>query len=154
MSGGKPSLAPRSYVHLSYVLLLCIVAVGCNRSGLDLAPVAGVIKYNGAPVADAGVMFVPPTGPMASGITDAEGKFTLITANHPGALIGEHRVSVSKDETTEIPQRRGFPLYRIKYFIPAKYSDPGQSGLTADVKDDDNFFEFDLTGKIDAVAQP
>jgi hypothetical protein len=120
------------------------LAVGCNRSGMDLAPVEGVVTFDGAPVGNAGVMFVPDRGAMAVGITDAEGKFTLKTANYPGALIGGHRVSISKDETTAIPQRRGFPLYKITNYIPAKYADPALSGLTADVQDDDNHFEFKL----------
>jgi hypothetical protein len=129
-----------------WMALLAAIA-GCNPSGLDLAPVEGVVTYNGAPVSNAGVMFLPEQGAMAIGVTDAEGEFTLTTANHPGALIGPHRVSISKDETTAIPQKRGFPLYKTKSYIPPKYSDPALSGLTADVKDDDNYFDFKLNGE-------
>jgi hypothetical protein len=125
------------------ILLLALV-VGCNRSGLELAPVEGIVTYNGAPVADAGVLFSPERGPSAMATTDSEGKFTLTTANHAGALVGEHRVSISKVDTIAIPQPRGFPLYQQKHQIPAKYSDASTSELTASVVDDDNHFEFDL----------
>jgi hypothetical protein len=125
------------------LVLLALIA-GCNRSGLDLAPVEGIVTYNGAPVADAGVMFAPAQGPSAMATTDTEGKFTLTTANHPGALIGEHRVSISKVETIAIPQQRGFPLYQHKHEIPEKYADVSTSELTASVVDDDNHIEFDL----------
>jgi hypothetical protein len=121
-----------------------LAAAGCNRSGLDLAPVDGVVTYNGAPVAEAGVMFAPQQGPSAMATTDAEGKFTLTTANHDGALIGEHRVSISKVETIAIPQQRGFPIYQHKSHIPEKYADAATSNLTANVQDDDNHFEFKL----------
>jgi hypothetical protein len=76
--------------------------------------------------------------------TDAEGRFSLTTANQPGAVIGEHRVSISKVETIAIPQRRGFPLYQHKSHIPAKYADVSTSELSASVVDDDNHFEFKL----------
>jgi hypothetical protein len=124
--------------------LLLVLVAGCNRSGLDLAPVEGIVTYNGTPVADAGVMFAPLQGPSAMATTDAAGKFSLMTANHPGALVGDHRVSISKVETIAIPQPRGFPLYQQKHHIPAKYADVSTSDLTASVVDDDNHIEFDL----------
>ena len=73
------------------MLLLLLVSGGCNRSGLNLAHVEGVVTLDDKPVEDAAVLFLPddPTmGPPASGTTDAEGRYTLITANQPGAAIG------------------------------------------------------------------
>lgn len=136
-------------VSVGFAILLALVA-GCDRSGLNLAPVEGVVTYNGAPLADAGVLFLPNDprmGPPASGTTDADGKFILLTVNRPGAAVGEHRIAISKEETIAIPQRRGFPLYQTKHFIPEKYGDPDTSELTATVADDDNHFEFKLVGK-------
>jgi hypothetical protein len=119
--------------------------VGCNRSGLNLAPVEGVVTQNGAPVEGAGVLFLPEKGPMAMGTTDTSGKFTLMTANYPGALVGKHRVTISKTKTTSTPiAGQLFPRYDTKYMIPQKYADPSTSGLVADVIDDDNAFEFSV----------
>ena len=75
------------WIVLGLCLLVCVVA-GCNRSGLNLAYVDGVVTYNGQPVQNAGVIFKPESGPFAMGTTDAEGKFTLTTANHAGAIVG------------------------------------------------------------------
>jgi hypothetical protein len=124
---------------------LCMAMSGCNRSGLNLAPVEGIVKMKGAPLEGAGVLFMPATGPFAMGTTDARGKFTLTTANHSGALIGEHRVIITKTQTltTQIPGER-LPRYETKYLIPAKYGDPSTSGLSKTVVDDDNQFEFNL----------
>jgi hypothetical protein len=128
-------------------MLLLFIMVGCDRGGLNLAPVEGIVTYNGAPLADAGVLFSPnepQMGPPASGTTDAEGKFTLVTVNREGAAVGPHRVAISKDETVVIPQQRGLPIYRTKRHIPAKYGDLETSGLTAIVEDDDNQVKFEL----------
>src|SRR6478736_411630 len=97
--------------------LLFSSVAGCNRSGLKLAYVEGIVTYNGQPVENAGVLFKPETGPFAMGRTDAEGKFTLITANHPGALVGEHKVGISKSHTTatQIAGER-LPRYQVEYF--------------------------------------
>jgi hypothetical protein len=121
--------------------------LGCDRSGLNLAPVEGVVTFNGAPVEKAGVLFKPEIGPFAIGTTDAEGRFTLTTANHEGALVGNHKVAISKTQTTTT-QVAGdvLPRYGTKYFLPAKYASPETSELTATVSDDDNELKFDLTG--------
>ena len=120
---------------------------GCNRSGLDLVPVEGVVTVGGTPLSGAAVMFVPAHGLPAMAVTDGDGKFELTTANQSGAQIGEYRVSISKSKTTAIPQPNGFPLYQTEYLIPAKFTKPSTSGLTANIVDDDNYLEFKLTEK-------
>ncbi|HEY7532629.1 MAG TPA: hypothetical protein VH681_07565 [Nitrospiraceae bacterium] len=133
-----------------FVWLALIFTTGCDDSGMNLAPVEGVVTLEGAPVAEAGVMFVPndsSLGPPATGATDADGRFSLITANRAGALVGDHRVVISKDEVVTIPQRHGLPIYRTRYLIPPKYGSVDTSGLTATVIDDDNEFEFKLSAK-------
>jgi hypothetical protein len=128
------------------LFVLGSVLSGCNRSGLDLAPVEGVVMYQGAPLADAGVLFKPSQGPFAMGVTDEEGRFTLITANQEGALIGEHQVAISKAETiVRHVTGNPMPVYQTKALIPEKYFDAASSQLTASVKDDENEFEFNLT---------
>ena len=126
-------------------MVVCALLTGCNRNGLDLVDVTGVVKYNGASLAGAGVTFVPAQGLPARDITDENGEFSLKTANQEGALLGEYRVTVSKSKSIEIPQKYGFPEYRTEYLIPQKYSKTATSGLTATVGDDDNFHEFNLT---------
>jgi hypothetical protein len=131
-------------------LLFCVLP-GCNRSGLNLAYVDGVVTYNGQPVEHAGVIFKPDTGPFAMGTTDGEGKFTLITANHPGALIGEHKVGISKTQTTATAVAGArFPRYDVKHHIPERYASPVSSELTATVSKSKskNHFKFELTGPL------
>jgi hypothetical protein len=129
---------------------MLLLVLGCDRSGLNLAPVEGLVTVDGTPVADAGVLFAPTNplqGPPASGTTDSEGKFSLITANRPGAAVGDHQVAIAKTQATPIPQRRGFPLYKIEHAVPPQFGDIATSGLTANVKEgEDNYFKFELSG--------
>jgi hypothetical protein len=105
-------------------------------------------------------MFMPvdsTQGPPASGTTDTEGKFTLVTANRRGAVVGDHRVAISKADAfgTEVPieqmenpdliRSRGIRVFKPKYHVPPHYADVEKSGLTATVTKDDNSFEFKLS---------
>lgn len=137
-----------------------LISIGCDNSGLNLAPAEGVITFQGRPLQDAGVMFMPvdsTQGPPASGTTNAAGKFTLITANRPGAVVGDHRVVVSKADAfgAEVPieqlenpdliRSRGIRVFKPKYHIPPQYADVEKSGLTATVTENHNSFQFELT---------
>src|SRR5215475_2025976 len=136
---------------LGLSIISLVICAGCNRNGLNLAYVEGVVTYNGQPVEHAGVIFKPDSGPFAMGTTDAEGKFTLITANYPGALIGEHKVGISKTKTTAIQMPgEALPRYKVEAFVPQKYASPATSELTATVskKTSENHFTFELKGKI------
>ncbi len=40
-------------------------------------------------------MFVPDNGPLATGTTDLEGKFTLATGANPGVTVGPAKVTIT-----------------------------------------------------------
>lgn len=78
-------------------LMLCVVAVamvGCD-SGPPLGKVSGTVTMDGEPVENALVTFTPVEGGRSSsGTTDEQGKYTLGFIDGPGALVGEHQVTV------------------------------------------------------------
>lgn len=81
-------------------LVLCgglFVAIGCSsgNSGPKLASVDGTVTYLGKPLAGATVMFVPNNGPIATGETDSDGKFTLSSGASPGVTVGPVKVSIT-----------------------------------------------------------
>jgi hypothetical protein len=123
---------------------------GCG-DGPYLVPVSGTVTLDGAPLADAGVMFSPvEPGPSASGTTDAQGKFELMTINDMGAVIGEHQVAVTKRRYVGVkPGEEPAPGgLRVEWLAPRKYANPETSGFTAEVTEDgENHFEFGLTSK-------
>lgn len=145
------------------VVLLACLSGGCGRGGPELATVHGVVTFQGKPLADAAVMFVPKTnGRPATGTTDSQGGFVLTTfRDGDGASVGEHGVIVTKvppQSAASAPKnneagangrvdfvaqsRRA--TFAPKSLIPAKYGQCETSDLSAKVVSGDNRFVFDL----------
>jgi hypothetical protein len=146
----------------------CFVS-GCSRDPSDvlpLAPADGTVKFRGSPLAGATVTFMPEKGPLAQGVTDLEGKFTIKTGTRPGATIGPVNVTVTADQPgnssatdpifTKAPQT---PAEKEEYMkkagemgraraqgnatqtasasvIPTRYNKPQTSGLSYTIKAD------------------
>jgi len=139
--------------------LAVALAGGCGREnshGLTLAPVKGVVSYQGRPLADAQVAFLPETpGQLpAMGMTDAEGRYELLTiVPGDGASLGKHRVTVTARQMsgaaaggqagTIVPGAADAAAPRI----PVKYFSFETSGLTAEVKAEGTTANFELTDK-------
>jgi hypothetical protein len=129
--------------------LMFLVLAGCGGGAPTLAPVSGKITFDGKPVANAMVSFIP-IGPhsniSSNGRTNANGEYTLTTVkdNKAGALVGKHRVSIAVDPTvsgdSDLPANL-MPKNRPPR-IPAKYQGE-ESELSCDVpadgKTDANF---------------
>lgn len=127
----------RSTRHIARWTLAGLVAlgsIGCSKRP-NLAPVSGTVTLDGAPVADAAVMFHPTAGgPIATATTDAHGRFTLVTTNTPGALVGEHQVAIAKSEMHNIVDGVPGPGGEVmQWFTPPHYANKATSGLTAEV---------------------
>lgn len=78
--------------------LLQFTVVGCggNPAG-DVALVAagGTVTLNGQPLEGANISFVPEKGPIANGVANKEGKFSLATGTSPGAPLGPCQVTIT-----------------------------------------------------------
>ena len=109
---------------------------------------------------DASVQFVlkENTETLAVGVgrTDSDGRYQLRSYDKDGVVLGLHTVSIIKLDQSKLPER-GNPLppqfdrnnyVPPKSLIPRKYSHPSTSGLTAEVKEEDNVFDFELEGEI------
>lgn len=119
-------------------------SLGCRR-GLILIPTTGEVKLDGKPLADCAITFTPVGGgPVASAATDAQGRFVLSTANRPGAVPGEHYVTLTKQEMRYGPDGRELAY---EFLIPQKYARPDTSGLKERVDDDNHEFVFEISLK-------
>jgi hypothetical protein len=136
----------------SVLLGVFAVLTGCG-GGSDApatVPVKGVVTYQGKPVAKLSVSFIPEKGLLATGTTDAEGRFVLMTQKPgDGAMVGSYKVAIAFD-SGEIPPMPGMepPGYKPPESpIPAKYADASTSGLTQTVAKDPakNSFTIALT---------
>lgn len=85
--------------------LLVLVVLGCSKSPYQIVPVSGQVVYHGKPLTQAYVFFQPMAldantdpGPESTAQTDGEGKFQLkvLLLDKPGAVVGKHRVRISK----------------------------------------------------------
>lgn len=143
----------------SIVIVCCLL--GCSGAkGPATAKVSGVVKYNGAPVDGATVIFSPIAGGRpATGITDAQGHYDLSTfGDKDGAVPGEFKVTVQKTKTEgETPtnltyeqinemQVRGeqVPGPVTKNLLPEKYLSPISTDLNASVKSGTNDVPLEL----------
>lgn len=73
-----------------------VVGCGGNPGGnVDLVQAGGTITLNGKALEGATVSFIPEKGPLASGVTNKDGKFTLATGTSPGAQLGPCQVTVT-----------------------------------------------------------
>ncbi len=78
------------------LMLGTITITGCGDGGPKLAPASGIVKIDGEPKAKLLVTFVPTSGgPGAVGQTNEKGEFTLNTNGKSGAVLGEHKVSIT-----------------------------------------------------------
>jgi hypothetical protein len=137
--------------------LLALTFAGCGGSDRPpMGKVSGVVTLDGVPVPNASVMFIPAAGGRpASGITDASGHFQLKTfEKDDGALLGEHKVTVTCVETTGFQETAdglsgGVSPEGIKqtWITPQKYSLPETSGLTQTVEKRNPEVKLELTSK-------
>ena len=83
-----------------------IAMTGC---GGEFAPVSGTVTYDGKPVGKLRVVFSPEpigedyaVGPYSSGVTDANGQFSLVTRyDDNGAFIGKHKLTFVYSDISE-----------------------------------------------------
>jgi hypothetical protein len=129
-------------------MALSLVASGCGgSSGPELAAVTGVVKLDGAPLADARVEFIPKDGRPAVALTDASGAYELTyNADRNGATPGEYTVRVSTyrrgDEsgTGKTPER-----------VPTKYNTKSELKKTVEPGKNEINIDLESSGK---VVQP
>ena len=138
--------------------LLAAAALGCGDDSLDVYPVRGKITFDGKPIVGGGsIAFMPTTeqeGKMAGGTITEDGAYEMSTyAEGDGSIPGEFRVVIVQVVETEpeatqdgqAPAEASGASVAQSDRIPAIYSDPYNSPLTATVEAKDlNEANFDL----------
>jgi hypothetical protein len=137
--------------------------VGCNADKVPVSPVTGEVIYNGKPVENALISFVPQSqnNRGASGQSEHDGSFVLLTqgATKNGAMTGEYKIVVSKvveidDSGNEVKRKITStfdpnaapeePMHPQKNLLPEKYSKEETTDLTATVEKKKNHFKLTL----------
>ena len=147
------SAAGLRFIGLSLALL-----VGCGgaESGPPRASVRGSVSFDGAPVEDGSIVFLPATGtkgPSSGGVI-RNGAYEIKKENGP--VPGKYRVEIRATRTAGTSTIKGVDgatagpsgggeVVEVKMYIPAHYNT--QSTLVADIGADDNLQDFPLKSK-------
>ena len=150
-----------SLISLTVVILLPGL-VGCSKNDRPaMAPVTGTVLLAGQPLEGASVRFMGPTGRPATGMTDADGRFTLKAFEEgDGSVLGENRVTVTKygpppfepptnpDGSFQFEsEEQRIAFYNRPSLLPDRYNNPRMSGLLVNVTaDGENDFTIELDG--------
>jgi hypothetical protein len=121
------------------LVLVFVCLIGCTKNDprkTGLVPASGTITYNGSPLGNATIVFVPKDSNKqgAGTLSSVDGKFTLTTVSeNDGAFPIEYSVYVLKEETPQISDdelmklsRQGKTLPESKSLIPIKYTNPAE----------------------------
>ncbi|MHC2069707.1 carboxypeptidase-like regulatory domain-containing protein [Bremerella sp. T1] len=141
--------------------LLCVMLIGCAESGPPLGTVSGTVTMDGKPLPNAIVSFVPTAGGRASvATTNESGEYQLAFIDRMGALIGNHKVSIttavqSDDEdfseiSSDDPRYEEMLMTRrsdynnavVREPIPATYN--AKSEIVKEVESGSNVIDFPL----------
>ena len=133
---------------MALMSFVSVCVAGCGSDGLQLVPVEGTVMLDGKPLEGASILFQPDAGGRpATGVSDANGKFTLTTMEPgDGAQVGMNKVSVAKEQVVASKRKLEEGEFEpIKFLTPVKYASPNTSGLTVNVKEDMPPVELKLT---------
>jgi len=128
-----------------------LIAAGCSR-GPELAPVTGTVTLNGKPLPNVQVEFWPETSaPRSTGMTDDQGRFTLVTdTGAAGAVVGPHKVVL---HDLAIYGEMGFRpredtnIKEKPARFPFRYTDARKSPLHYTVESGGNRFDIPVEAK-------
>jgi hypothetical protein len=144
--------------YLGFLAVSIAVLTGCSSDAdkrPKRVPVTGTITYNGKPLANAAIAFVPfgAGANAATGTTNASGNFILTTfKTDDGAIPGTYGISIAaviddnrNPDGTQIYSDEDPRWKPPKSSIPVRYSNPKKSELTAEVvAGKPNVFDFPL----------
>lgn len=116
---------------------------GCGGADMKVAPVAGIVTLDGAPLERASVLFLPEKGRPSFGVTDDQGHYTLIySKDENGAEIGSCKVQVSTRMAPSASNDDDAPLAPER--VPKHYAkDP----VKVTVLPENNTIDIKLTSK-------
>lgn len=160
-----------SRVSCLFAAVVALSAVlGCGNSGqLETAPVTGTVTLDGKPLEAGTILFRPEAGRAGRGKIE-NGRIVEASTYgiNDGIVLGVHKVGIQpipdiapvtisrmEDPTDPASNSRQLPSYAPSPRaaqapaapIPAKYHDPDRSGLTAEIRDDSNELQLELSSR-------
>jgi hypothetical protein len=141
------------------LIVSCSIAAGCNYSidpdygALGLVDVSGSISLDGAPVANAVVIFEAPDLTFSFGRTDEQGRYELMfNSEKSGVLQGEKtvRIRTSGGVGDEGESSEDSPEAPSDEKVPACYN--SQSKIKVTITSDSSTLNFELKSDCSTVG--
>ena len=131
--------------------LSLIVFAGCGDGRGVRVPVSGKVTIDGAPLAFGSVLFEPLEGGEnnrpGGGALESDGTFRVSAYTaFDGLPPGSYRVAITGTEHISDTSQR--------WHAPKKYSQPGTSGLTAEIEEETDQLNFDLSWEGEETSEP
>jgi hypothetical protein len=137
--------------------LLMLVA-GCGGGGPSgpTGTVSGTIKHKGAVLTEkVSITFLSADGPVATGMNDSTGHYSLEFNGATAIPVGKYKVSLTPfnpgDTLNQNPEQffdkatMSVKLPQVaKSSVPSKYANPNTSGIVRDVAAGNNTVDIDL----------
>lgn len=136
--------------------LICLAVCGCGRSAkspkVQVLPVKGTVTLDGKPLSGANVVFMTADPPAAFvGMTQEDGTFQLQGAEGRAANCqGPCQVTISrlaKSDGSPLAPGEMPALVGAVEQLPSKYSQFGETTLSANVGAEGGTFDFPLTSQ-------
>ena len=144
----------QSSIH-GLLIALTLLVYGCNKSDRpELAQLTGTVTFQGEPLKSGTIVFESTGNRPANGRIE-DGQIVGLTTfeENDGIPVGNHRVavfatSVSSDVVAADPSQDTASgdnyMGAAPSLLPDKYSDPANSGLTAEIQSGTNSVTFEL----------
>ncbi len=149
--GANPCLGFWVFACLGILIFL----TGCGSGEMPLGRVSGTVTLDGQPVSGGIIHFMPQSGPAATGVIDASGRYNLTTYSEgDGAVIGSHTIyfAPNSDDShmegyseADYAANKPPPEAPQAKFLPKRYLTPSSSGLSREVAVGSNDFPLQLT---------
>ena len=135
-----------SWRAIAILAALILLLLGCRPAGPPIAPVSGVVRLDGKPLAEGNICFISAEGFAASAPLKSDGAFRLGSQYGKGIPLGTYRVIVvPRDPRGPVPMiPTAAAARKPPSIIPARYQDLRTSDLKAAVNADSRDFQFDL----------
>jgi len=124
----------------SAILFGTLVLAGCGEGLPPTVPVSGQVSWQGKPLGSGRIVFYPQE--IAEGLSrrpaiaelDRQGRFQLSTfRTGDGVVPGAYHVCVFSYTSDQTTAEDDVSIPETIWRIPARYGDPQQSGLTAEI---------------------
>ena len=140
-------------------LCLALLGSGCSAPPQAIVSASGVVTLNGQPLANAEVRFYPQDSALSgdfigSAVTDAQGRYAMVTNGQQGAVPGLNRVTVSEGPTPPGSRGRSEKAHAIleEYTsklanrpIPPKYGNVADTPLKVTVTPSESNYPLELS---------